>query len=73
MDLVFDYRKDFGEHRFYPVNEDACFITSLMEVRVLLPRHIKKMVEFGWNIQAEKLNIEKFIHNHESKDELTKT
>ena len=51
MDLEFEHKKNYGQDRFYPANEDAIFMAELMKVTSMTLESLKMMKKHGWNVK----------------------
>ena len=57
MHMTFEYRKSCGKDLYYPTNSTSRFICDLMGKGNLLHRHLKKMIDYGWNVTIETPNV----------------
>jgi len=51
VNLEFEHKRNYGQDRFYPANEEAKFITELMKATSLTLETLKKMKQHGWDVK----------------------
>ncbi len=50
MQLEFLRKMEYGNERFYPLNDDAKFVAQLMEQKSLTKDNVKACVDHGWEV-----------------------
>lgn len=63
MKIVVSYKKVYGKELFYPVSDDAIFLTKLTGRPTLLKGQLKLCQEHGWDvsIQSETYDLSKLL------------
>lgn len=65
MQIDLKYKKDYGEHRFYPRSlteyDNALVILTLMHRKTFTLDQVKLMVSSGWTVTVdyEKIDLER--------------
>jgi len=53
MNIEIEFKKIWGKELFYPVSEDAIFITKLTGRPTLTKSQIRLCLEAGWNVSVK--------------------
>ena len=59
MDIVVSLERKWGKELFYPVSEDAIFLTQVTGRPTLLKRQLKLFIDVGWSVSLyqEKIDL----------------
>lgn len=63
MNIVVSFKKIYGKELFYPVSDDAKFLTRITGRPTLLKHQLKECLDFGWNVSLvhEAISLEDFL------------
>lgn len=63
MNIVVSYKAKWGKELFYPVSEDAVFLTKFTGRPTILKGQLKLALERGWNVEVvhNKFNLEDYL------------
>lgn len=63
MNIVVSFKKIWGKELFYPVSEDAIFLSKITGRPTLLKHQLKLCLDAGWSVSViqEKFNIEEYL------------
>lgn len=69
MNIVVCLKRVWGKELFYPVSDDAKFITQLTERPTILDHQLKLCLDKGWKVEAqtEQLNISDYLKKRKKK------
>lgn len=54
----FDYRKEFGRERYYPISPDAITLLAIARREVLNKQDIRQLKMSGWNLKINNIDLE---------------
>ncbi len=63
MEIIVSYKKVWGKDLFYPVSEDAKFITLITGRPTILKSQLKLFLDRGWQVSLvkEEINLSEFL------------
>ena len=63
MKIEVEVHQRYGKPRFYPANDDAKFLTSLLGKPTLTTEHLEQCNAHGWDvvISAPKYELKQFL------------
>lgn len=63
MNIVVSLKKIWGKELFYPISEDAIFLTKITGRPTLLKNQLKLCIEAGWNVSVvhDQLDIHHYL------------
>lgn len=61
MQIIVSFKKIWGKELFYPVSEDAIFITKLTGRPTILKKQLKLCIDKGWSVSITHDPIEEYL------------
>lgn len=69
MNIVVSFKNKWGKDLFYPVSEDAIFLTKFTGRPTVLKKQLKMALQRGWNVKViqNTFDLEEYLKENESK------
>lgn len=69
MKITVYLKKIYGKELFYPVSDDALFLTKFTGRPTLLKHQLKLCKDYGWDVEIkqEPINTEEYLKENEQK------
>ena len=67
MQIDVEFKKIWGKELFYPISEDALFLTKFTGRPTILKSQLKLCLEMGWNVTVvqSEINIKEYLSRKE--------